>query len=108
MNLRTYEFQTQEFVDPTPLTLASLENLGFPTSQKDLSIQLSTGKLAVVAGSNSSGVVCQFEDQDGDVIDVLPHHQTVGDLKFLIWRLDRPQPRGARVDEWLVTVGNPG
>jgi len=110
MKAKPFEFSPEEFADTTPLTPAELTRIGFPNphefteSKKDMSMRLSTGTLAVTNMSSRTGAWCQFKDEDGHVIDVLPHQVTVGDMKFLIWRLERPDSGGASVDAFLASA----
>jgi len=88
MNAINCEFHPQEFVDTTPLSVAALEKLGFPAKERLCAVALQTGTLAITHLS-PAGAWAQFKPREGKVINVDPYQQTVGDLKYLMWRLSR-------------------
>lgn len=88
MNAINTEFLPEEFVDPTPLSVAALEGLGFPAKERLCAVSLPTGTLAIT-NLSPAGALAQFKKTEGRTINVEPHQQTVGDLKFLMWRLSR-------------------
>jgi hypothetical protein len=89
MDANRYEFSTEEFADTSFLTKADLERLGFRTSENNSSIQLQNGTLSLIGFDSLAGGSFQFTDSEGTTIDVNPQQETLGDVKYLIWRLNR-------------------